>query len=163
MNFLFWCSLVAKVVSDSFASPWAVAHQASLPVGFPRQEYWGGLPFPSPGDPPDPGIEPTSPVLADRFFTAEPPGKPNLRHSFKDLPTCHSFSWDTFSSWSLPPYSPLWFQLSSFDHTPTWRFSLTIPKLLHCVTLPPHVLFPACPLSLLNWSSPVSSRVSSAP
>ena len=43
---------------------------------FPKQEYWSGLPFPSPGDLPDPGIEPESPELAGRFFTAEPPGKP---------------------------------------------------------------------------------------
>ena len=49
----------------------------SLPgLGFPRQEYWSGLPFPSPGDPPDPGIETASPALAGRFFTTEPPGKP---------------------------------------------------------------------------------------
>ena len=41
-----------------FATPWTVAHQAPLSMGFPRQEYWNGLPFPSPGDIPDPGIEP---------------------------------------------------------------------------------------------------------
>jgi len=44
-------------------------------MGFPRQEYWSGLPFPSPGDPPHPGIEPGSPALAGRLFTAEPPGR----------------------------------------------------------------------------------------
>ena len=51
-------------------------------MGFPRQENWSGLPFPSPGDLPYPGIKPASPVspaLADEFFTAEPPGKPNFR------------------------------------------------------------------------------------
>jgi len=52
------------------------AHQALLPMGFPRQEYWSGLPFPSPGDFPGPEIEPASPVLAGGFFTTEPPGKP---------------------------------------------------------------------------------------
>ena len=55
-----------------------IANQAALSVGFFWQEYWNGLPFPSPGDLPDPGIEPMSPVspaLADRFFTAELPGK----------------------------------------------------------------------------------------
>ena len=52
------------------------AHQAPLFMGFPRQEYWSGLPFPSPGDLPDPGIEPTSPNLAGVFFTTEPLGKP---------------------------------------------------------------------------------------
>ena len=49
----------------------------SLSMGFPRQEYWGKLPFPSPGDLPDPWIETASPTLAGGFFTAEPPGKPN--------------------------------------------------------------------------------------
>ena len=53
-----------------------VAHQAPLFMGFPRQEYWSGLPLPSPGDLPDPGIEPTYPALAGELFTTEPPGKP---------------------------------------------------------------------------------------
>ena len=59
-----------------FATPWTVAHKAPLPMGFPRQEYWSGLSFPSLGDLPDPGIKPTSPALGGGFFTAEPPGKP---------------------------------------------------------------------------------------
>ena len=50
--------LVAKVIPDSLATPWTIAHQAHLSVGFPRQESWRGLPFPSPGDFLDPGIEP---------------------------------------------------------------------------------------------------------
>ena len=58
---------------------WIVAHQASLSMGFSRQEHWSGLSFPSPGDLPDPEIEPTSPALADGFFTTEPPGKPAVR------------------------------------------------------------------------------------
>ena len=58
-----------------FGTPWTVAGQAPLPMEFPRQEYWSGLPFPSPGDLSKPGIEPvslTSPALAGRFFTTEP-------------------------------------------------------------------------------------------
>ena len=62
--------------SDSFETPWTVACQSSLSMGFPRQEYWSGLPFPSPEDLPNPEIEPKFPALAGRFFTAEPPGKP---------------------------------------------------------------------------------------
>ena len=58
-----------------FATPWTVAYQASLSMGFSRQEYWNGLPFPSPGDLPDPGIEPWSPVLEADALTSEPPGK----------------------------------------------------------------------------------------
>ena len=61
---------------DSVGTPRTVAHQAPLSVGFPRQEYWSGLPFPSPRNLPDPGIEPMCPALAGRFFIAEPPGKP---------------------------------------------------------------------------------------
>ena len=60
-----------------FASPWTVAHQAPLPMEFFKQEYWSVLPFPTPGDLPDPGIEPmslVSPALAGGFFTTEPPG-----------------------------------------------------------------------------------------
>ena len=63
-------------MSHSFATPWTVAHQAHLSMGFPRQEYWSGLPFSSPGDLPDPGTEPSSPALAGEFFTPEPLEKP---------------------------------------------------------------------------------------
>ena len=56
------CGLVTKSCPP-FATPWPAAHQAPLFIGLPRQEYWSGLPFPSPGDLPDPGIEPTSPAL----------------------------------------------------------------------------------------------------
>ena len=59
-------------------TPWIVAHQAPLSMGFPRQEYQSGLLFPFPGDLPDPGIKPKSPSLAGKFFTTEPPGKPVL-------------------------------------------------------------------------------------
>ena len=55
-------------MSDSVA-PWTVAHQAPLSMEFSRQEYWSGLPFPFPGDLPDPGIEPGSPALQADVFT----------------------------------------------------------------------------------------------
>ena len=64
------------VISDSFVTPQTVARQVPLSMGFSRQEYWSGVPFPSPGNLPDPGIEPTPPALAGRFFTPESPGKP---------------------------------------------------------------------------------------
>ena len=57
---------------------WTVAHHAVLSMGFSRQDNWSQLPYPSPGDIPDPGMEPTSPALAGRFFTTESPGKPVL-------------------------------------------------------------------------------------
>ena len=58
-----------------FATPWTVAYQASLSMGFSRQEYWSGLLFPSPGDIPNPGIEPGSPALWADALLSEPPGK----------------------------------------------------------------------------------------
>ena len=62
-------------------TPWIVAHKAPLSMEFSRQEHWSELPFPTPGDLPDPGIEPwspASPALAGGFFTAEPPRKYEL-------------------------------------------------------------------------------------
>ena len=61
-----------------FETPWTVARQTPLSMGFPTQEYCSGLPFPSPGDRPDSGIKPMSPALVGGFFTNEPPGKPLL-------------------------------------------------------------------------------------
>ena len=61
-----------SVIFDSFVTPWAVAHQATLSMGFFRQKYWSGLPFLSPEDLPGPGTKPESPALIDKFFTAEP-------------------------------------------------------------------------------------------
>ena len=62
-----------------FATPWTATHQAPPSMGFSRQEYRSGLPFPSPGDLPDPGIEPRSPTLQADALTSEPPGKPGVR------------------------------------------------------------------------------------
>ena len=58
----------------TLCNPWTVAHQASPSMGFSRQEYWSGLPFPSPGDLPDPEIELGSPALEADALTSEPPG-----------------------------------------------------------------------------------------
>ena len=80
-----------------FATPWTIAYQASPSLGFSRQEYWSGLPFPSPGDLPNPEIEPGSPVLQADALPSEPPGKSSprkrntkkknvcLRRSYKSL------------------------------------------------------------------------------
>ena len=80
-DYIYVCMHACSVMSDS-ATQWTVACQAPLSRGFFRQEYWNGLPFPSPGDHPDPGIEPMSPaapVLAGGFFTTQPPGKPHIK------------------------------------------------------------------------------------
>ena len=74
------CCLVTKsCLSDPFVTPWTVDRQAPLSKEFLRKECWSGLPFPSPEDFPDPGIECRSPALAGGFFTTETPGKP-IKH-----------------------------------------------------------------------------------
>ena len=102
-----WWWFSHEVVSNSFATPWTVAHQAPLPMGFFRQEYWSGLPFPSPGDLPNPGIKPVFPALAGGFFTTEPPGKlyypfnvhriysyvPSFISTISDMCTYFSLAW----------------------------------------------------------------------
>ena len=60
------------------------AHQAPLSLGFPKQEYWTELPFPSRGDLSDAGIEPAFPAFTGGFFTTEPPGKPLHRVTYKE-------------------------------------------------------------------------------
>ena len=74
-------------------TPWTVARQTPLSMGFSRQEYWSGLPFPSPGDLPNPGIEPGSPVSQADALSSEPPGKPHfnlLRETLIALFVCIS-------------------------------------------------------------------------
>ena len=73
------CIRVGAQSFQLFATLWTITHQAPLSMGFPRQEYWSGLPFSPSGDLPHSSIEPSSPAspaLASRFFTTEPPGKP---------------------------------------------------------------------------------------
>ena len=71
------CICTVTQSCPTLATPWTVAHQVSLSMGFSRQEYWSGLPFLPPESFPDPGIEPTSPALAGGFFTTKSPGKPS--------------------------------------------------------------------------------------
>ena len=68
--------LVGGGSCPTLATPWTIAHQAPLSMGFSRQEHWSGLPLPSPGDPPAPGIEPWSPALQADPSPTEPQGKP---------------------------------------------------------------------------------------
>ena len=69
-----WVKLLSRV--RLFVTLWIVAHQAPPSMGFSRQEYWSGLPFPSPGDLANPGIKPGSPALQADALSSEPPGKP---------------------------------------------------------------------------------------
>ena len=71
------CTNIVVIESLSHVQlSWTVACQAPLSMRFPRQEYWSGLPFSSPGDLPNPGTEPVSSALAGGFITIGPPGKP---------------------------------------------------------------------------------------
>ena len=94
-----------------FATQWTVAHQAPPSMGFSRQEYWSGVPFPSPGDLPDPGIEPRSSAWQADALTSEPPGKPMPSHMTTLLKTVKC---------TLPPSLPLTFLISFFplQHLP---------------------------------------------
>ena len=66
-----------------FATPWIVAYQVPLSMGFSRQEYWNGLPFPPPGDLPDPGIDPATPAWQEDSLLLEPLGKPTTLRQLK--------------------------------------------------------------------------------
>ena len=91
-----------------FATPWTVAHKAPPSMGFSRQEYWSGLPFPSPGDLPYPGIEPRSPALQADALTSEPPGKPHPKAKLvpkKKVTGGLLLDWSTTAFWI--PAKPL--------------------------------------------------------
>ena len=72
--------MIVKLLScvQLFATPWTVDCQAPLSMGFSRQDYWSGLPFTSPGDLPNPGMEPGSPTLQGYSLSSGPPGKPTI-------------------------------------------------------------------------------------
>ena len=92
-NYHSFCTRKGKVKSLSyvwlFVTPWTVAYQAPPSMGFTRQECWSGLPFPSPGDLPNPGIKSWSPVLQADALPSEPPGKPSQQE-------WHANSWRIF-------------------------------------------------------------------
>jgi len=106
-----WETLVESLSCiDSFATPWTVDCQVPQPMDFLRQEYWSGLPFPSPGNLSYPEMEPASPALAGRFFITEPPGRNSWepwifswKHSLY-LSTLFLISWSI--SW-FPSFSKL--------------------------------------------------------
>ena len=77
-----------------FGTPWTVACQAPLSMGFPRQEYWRGLRFPSPGDLPSSGIKPPYSGIAGGLFTTEPPGKKTL-----NSPPVTATNWWSAAAW----------------------------------------------------------------
>ena len=105
-------------MSDSLISPWTVAHQAPLSMGFSRPEYWSGLPFPSPGHLPNSGIEPGSPELQADSLLSEPPGK-----SLKYLMLCKCY---VNSCWLMTNSSfALWNVLEIFFHSIFYSWLVT--------------------------------------
>ena len=96
-------------------TPRTPTHQTPLSMKFSRQEYWTGLPFPTPGDLPDPGMEPLSlmsPALASRFFTTAPPGKPQYHNYFTSFTpynlTLHCISYSPFHRNRIPALFLFW-------------------------------------------------------
>ena len=159
----------------TLCNPWTVAHQAPPSMGFSRQEYWSGLPFPSPGDLPDPGIEPRSPTLQADALTSAPPGKPNISY-FLLLILCRPWPtvWDLLNVWWRLDINK---KNVAVEHS-VWRtwacefrelprtflemlLSRFIPFVLHsilksspCCSLPQDL----CTLSSFCWG-PASSRI----
>ena len=88
------CSLLSCVRLS--ATPWTLAHQAPLSIGFSRHKYWSGLPFSSLGDLPDPGVKPRSPALQADSLPSEPPGKPSLSPDLSSMTITSSSISTTF-------------------------------------------------------------------
>ena len=103
-----------------FTTQWTVC-QAPLSMEFSRQEYWSGLPFPSPGDLPNPGIKPGSPALPVDSLPSEPPGKP--QEYWSGLPFCFS---EDLPNPGTEPRSPL-LQTDSLFFEPTGKPFICIP------------------------------------
>ena len=125
---------------QTFATLWTIAHQASLSMGFSRQEYWSGLPFPSSGDLPNPSIEPGSPALhlSQQGSPKETRAKGkslDSRVGVHPLPQCMWGHWVIVTNWARPP-----------------GFQFSVPQPTACVTLGSNSLPALCPhLSFVKW------------
>ena len=114
----------------TLCDPWTVAHQAPLSMEFSRLEYWSGLPFPSPGNLPDPGIKPRSPALQADSLPSEPLGKPTWS-KYLDASYYYGKSVGTGvqQNWILNPALPLFAVWPQVNHLPALNPSLCIYKL----------------------------------
>ena len=101
-----WSEVKSLSHVQLFATLWIVAYQAPPSMGISMQEYWSGLPFPSPGDLPNPGIKPGSPALEADILTSEPPGKPSV--------------WLVFCNCSFHPVCPLMDEDNGIMEAPWW-------------------------------------------
>ena len=140
-----------------------VACQVPLFMGFPRQEYWRGLPFPSPRDLPDPGIQPESPtfpVLAGGFFHTEPPGKPFSSVQFSSVPQSCPTLCDPMNR--STPGLPVHHQLPEFTKLTSIESVMPFSHLILCRPL---LLLPPIPPSISScfWSCLALLSVSPSP
>ena len=94
-----------------FATPWTVAHQAPLSIGFSRQEFWSGLPFPPPEDLPNPGIKPKSPALRANALTSEPSSQPRALHTWHMRNSTQETLLSRFFTGSVTPVTKPFFPL----------------------------------------------------
>ena len=116
--------LVAKSCL-TLVTPWTVACQAPLSMGFSRQEYWSGLPFPSPGDLPDPGIEPASPALQADSYQLSYEGSPSSVRSLKKQKSSKKTS--TSALLSMPKSLTVWISTNYGKFLKRWEYQTTLP------------------------------------
>ena len=119
-----------------FVIPWTVAYQASLSMGCSRQEYWSGVPFPSPGDLHDPGIEPGSPALQGDALPSEPPGKPARNLLPRNLPKSSQAGLETLLAFYITflcssPHTLFMLQHNHLIFFPVSPFKLCAHKARH--------------------------------
>ena len=116
-----------------FVTPWTVACQAPLSMGFSRQECWSGLPCPPPGDPPDPRMKPVSPICR-RCFTAELPGKPKIYSLYG-----HYFIFYIYHAHCyflcLAIFLKICYRFLQF-FTGSWFIIFNCCRVLHCMVVP---------------------------
>ena len=115
--------LVAKSCL-TLVTPWTVACQAPLSMGFSRQEYWSGLPFPSPGDLPDPGIEPASPALQADSYQLSYEGSPSSVRSLKKQESSKKKS--TSALLSMPKSLTVWISTNYGKFLKRWEYQTTL-------------------------------------
>ena len=156
-TFTFHWSVKVKLLShvQLFGNPWTIAYQPPPSIGFSRQEYWNGLPFPSPGDLPNPGIDPGSLALQTDALPSEPPGKlywrmVDLKYCVSLRCTAHWFSLNIFlfRFLSLTSYYKL---LSRVPCTIQYILVGYLFYVLYCVYVNPSLLIYSLPTSFLLW------------
>ena len=132
---------------NSFMIPWTVAHQDPMSMGFSRKEYWSALPFSSPRDLPDPGIELTFFALAGGFFITEPPGKSIQFSSVQSLSGVRLFAtpWITARQASL--------SITNSQSSPRLTSTESVMPSSHLIFCHPLLLLPPIPPSIRVFSN----------